>query len=557
MFYWFGILILLPVIALIIGNYRNNSQIKKKFADIKEQWAKPKEAERNFNLIAAHFTHFDHKNPIAVTTATDLDTENIFAFIDRTSSNPGRQYLYTKLHCPETDFSRLNDLEKRVTFLNKDAALREQIQLKLSDLNSTDAYYLPELFSKTHAYLFDVLGRFYIKIAPALLIATAVSLCVVHNSLFFLLLFVLLITNAIIHYGNKSKMYSYTHSLPQLLLLINVAQWLDAKNLFGQSETFKQSFANLLRLKKSLGFINLQTKIAKDPTDITFMVTEWFKILFLTEPLIFISSIKGVNKYLGDIRNVYESVAEIDLAISIQSVRDGLPYYCKPDFISVGEKVDVTDCFHPLIENCVPNSMAISYNQGVLITGSNMSGKTTFIRAIAINSLLSQTIHTCCAREYHAPPLNIFTSINMTDDLGEHKSYFQSEALSVLTIIEGCEAGKPVRNLVIIDEIFRGTNTFERISAAKAVLSHLVENKCFVFVSTHDLELAELLGNDYKVFSFEEIMGPDRLIFDYKIKSGLLKNKNGIAVLKGLGYPDSIITEAQKVNLQLREKYEL
>ncbi len=145
----------------------------------------------------------------------------------------------------------------------------------------------------------------------------------------------------------------------------------------------------------------------------------------------------------------------------------------------------------------------------------------------------------------------------MSDDLGAHKSYFQAEALSIRNIIRANEAAKPLNSLVIIDEIFRGTNTIERIAAAKAVLSYFIETKSFVLVSTHDLELAALLGNDYKVFSFEELSGDDRLIFDYKIKEGLLKNKNGIAVLKGLDYPQNIIDEAGKISVQLRDKYDL
>lgn len=186
-----------------------------------------------------------------------------------------------------------------------------------------------------------------------------------------------------------------------------------------------------------------------------------------------------------------------------------------------------------------------------------MSGKTTFIRSVAINAILAQTINTCFATEYKSPALRILTSININDDLDGSKSYFQTEAIAVKNIIDKVISSKPANSLVIIDEIFRGTNTIERIAAAKAVLTYLVKNNSFVFVSTHDLELAELLGADYKVFSFEERVGDDRLIFDYKIKEGLLKNKNGIAILKGLGFPNSIIDNAGTVGKQLRDRYGL
>lgn len=151
--------------------------------------------------------------------------------------------------------------------------------------------------------------------------------------------------------------------------------------------------------------------------------------------------------------------------------------------------------------------------------------------------------------------MSIFTSIRINDNIEEHKSYFQAEALSILNILE--KSAQQTNSLVIIDEIFRGTNTIERISAAKAILSYLTCHKNFVFVSTHDLELAELLGPEYLTYSFEERAADTRLIFDYKIKAGLLKNKNGIAILTALGYPETIIENANTISNVLREKYNL
>jgi len=341
------------------------------------------------------------------------------------------------------------------------------------------------------------------------------------------------------------------------LVLFKVSNWLKNHNLLRDNENTRLSMVNMGKLKNSLNYITLQNKAAIDPTDIYYLVTEWLKMFLLIEPLVFIKSITKVNKYLSDIKVVYEAVAEVDVAISIQSVRDGAAHYCKPQLTTGNTHIIIKNLYHPLIENCVSNSIAIDNTQGILVTGSNMSGKTTFIRAIAINALLSQTINTSFATVYQAPPLKIFTSIDMTDDLGDNKSYFQAEALAVKNIVAQTIASKPINSLVIIDEIFRGTNTIERIAAAKAVLSYFIHNQSFVFVSTHDLELAELLGSDYKVFSFEEVIGDDRLVFDYKIKEGLLKNRNGIAVLKGVGFPESIIDEANKVSSQLREKYNL
>jgi hypothetical protein len=554
MIYWFVIILIVCVIIVAANFFRRRFLEKKKLAAIKETWGQPKAADRHFKLIAAYLTAFGGDYTAC---AADLDLDDVFCYIDRTSSKPGQQYLFKKLHSPEISESYFADLEKRIEKFKGDPDLRELSQLKLSSLNSDDALYLPGLFSKTQQSLFDPAIQWYIRIAAPLVIGLFAGFLIAPNPFYILLLFVLIIANFAIHYSNKAKMLRYTHSLPQLLLLYNVSKWLFDNNLLKQNDKIEKSLANMAKLKKSLSFINVQNKVAADPTDISYLLSEWIKILFLLEPLSFVVSINQVNKYPDDIRVLFECVGEVDMAISVQSVRVGLPWYCKPRFLKEGENIVIKELYHPLIENCVPNSITIDHRQGVLVTGSNMSGKTTFIRTIAINALLSQTINTSFAGEYKAPPLQILTSINMSDDLGAHKSYFQAEAISIRNIIRADAACKPLNSLVIIDEIFRGTNTIERIAAAKAVLSYFIENKSFVLVSTHDLELAALLGSDYKVFSFEELSGDDRLTFDYKLKEGLLKNKNGIAVLKGLDYPQHIIDEAGRISIQLRDKYDL
>jgi hypothetical protein len=557
MVYWLIAGLLIGLIVLISGYFRSRSSTRKKLANIREKWGKPVEAYRSFKLISSYLTVSNVEANISADTAADLDIDSVFSFIDRTNSRPGQQLLYKKLHCFDPADDNFNKLEIQIAALNKDRERRERIELKLSELNSNDAYYLPELFSKKHSSLFNPLVEIYIKISPFLVIASIAGLSITGSQVFFLWLLALLLANTVIHFLNKKNILSYTHSLPQLLKLINVTKWLIDKAVFDKDATLESSLEKVSKLKRSLVLINVQNGVVNDPTDVTYVINEWFKMLFLIEPVIFLSSIAKVNKYLDDIKILYEAVAEVDVCISIQSVRDGLPYYCKPDFSNSASKFFIEDLYHPLIENCTSNSISSDNSKVVLITGSNMSGKTTFIRAIALNTLLAQTIHTCCANTYQAPALKILTSIHMSDDLDAQKSYFQAEALSVLNIINNSSSNEAVKSLVIIDEIFRGTNTIERIAAAMSVLTHLIENENFVFVSTHDLELAELLGDNNTVYSFEELIKDNQLVFDYKIREGVLKNKNGIAVLQRLGYPQTIIDAAFNASKRLRDKYDL
>lgn len=554
----YAVLITISIIACLalISYLKNSSLKKKKLAAIRLQWGKPVDDGRNFKLAAAYRNIIAQTHSLNDATATDLDLDTVFNFVDRTNSKCGQQYLYNKLYSNTSTLHEVSAIDTQINALPADSNLLETYQLKLSDLGTNNAYYLPELFKAPLPPLFNALTTFYIRVSGIVTFTLLILTLARPNQYYFITLMGMVMLNFAVHYANKGRIAQYTHSLPQLIKLINAAKWFRRQQGTTPDEATAQAINNTYKLKRSLRFVSISEKV-NDPTDITFALMELLRILFLLEPLMFVTSINRVNKYRLNIGHVYEYVSRIDFLISIMSLRAGLPFYSKPQFNNDSE-LAVDALYHPLVDGCIPNDMLTSAHQGVLITGSNMSGKTTFIRAMAINTLLSQTLFTSCSKSYRAPWLNIHTSIRISDDVEEHKSYFQAEAISVLDILKKCDAAKPVKSLVIIDEIFRGTNTIERIAAAKAVLAYLTANSNFVFVSTHDLELAELLGSDYAVYSFEELVTDGaRLIFDYKIKPGLLKNKNGIAILNALGYPQTVVDDAGVVSEQLREKYQL
>jgi len=560
MFYWLFTAVVFA--AILIGFYIYNyfdklNTTRRNLERIQNKWGRPVNARRNFKLIAAYLNGYDGPGKITGTIADDLDLNNVFNYIDRPNSKPGKQYLYKKLFTPDTDFESLLKFDKKIDSLNMPRPDQERIELELAKLNSPDAYFLAELFLKEHEFLLVPLMSLYIRISGLAIIGLIISLFIAPNLVCFMVLIALLVGNVALHYGTRNKISSYTRSLPQLMILHSVAKRLTKKLTMENDEQVRISLNLLAGLNRTLNLVSFESKIADNPDNFSYAVYKFIKLLFLLEPLMFITSVKRINKYRGDIEVLYKYVAEIDMLISIQSVRVGLPHYSKPVFYTENMQMDLTDMFHPLIYNCVPNSIHTRTDEGVLITGSNMSGKTTFIRSIAINTLLAQTIYTTCTNGYKAPLLRLQTSIRTTDDLGEHKSYFQAEALSILDIINQSGGDEPVKSLIIIDEIFRGTNTIERIAAAKSVLTYLTDNKNFVFVSTHDLELAELLDNDYAVYSFEETVNDTRLIFDYKMKTGVLKNKNGIAILETIGYPETVVEDAYIVSEELRRKYVL
>lgn len=181
-----------------------------------------------------------------------------------------------------------------------------------------------------------------------------------------------------------------------------------------------------------------------------------------------------------------------------------------------------------------------------------MSGKSTFIRAVGINVILGLTINTCFAREFVTPRMKVHSAIRVSDDLLNEKSYYFEEVLTIKNLLAEsvCAPG----NLFLLDELFKGTNTIERIATEKAVLNYLNNGPNLVLVSTHDLELAGYLGETFDLYHFSEQLEKQEILFDYKLKRGILVNTNAIRILELNAYPPQVITDALQTAQQLKNE---
>lgn len=231
------------------------------------------------------------------------------------------------------------------------------------------------------------------------------------------------------------------------------------------------------------------------------------------------------------------------MAISIASLRAGLPVYAIPSFTGRRKEIKLTQLYHPLIDHCVPNDFYLA-DKSLLLTGSNMSGKSTFIKAINLNLISSQVLNTSFATSYVAPFFRIATCMRIRDDVMNNKSYYMHEVDTIKRLMDVAE-NTAAQYVFTIDEVFKGTNTIERISAAKAILEYLNRGDHLVLVSTHDVELTQLLKDSFDLHYFQESIEQDTLSFDYQIKSGALTVRNAINILEHVGYPEQVIQEAR------------
>src|SRR5690606_15824192 len=139
----------------------------------------------------------------------------------------------------------------------------------------------------------------------------------------------------------------------------------------------------------------------------------------------------------------------------------------------------------------------------------------------------------------------LFSVIRIEDDLTSASSYFFKEVDEIKQIIDQTNANEPA--LILLDELFKGTNTLERIASAKAVLSYLSQKNCHVFVSTHDIELTTLLNEQFELVYFSESIDETGIHFDYKMKFGTPKHGNAIRILELNDYPKSLVAEAKSI----------
>lgn len=189
---------------------------------------------------------------------------------------------------------------------------------------------------------------------------------------------------------------------------------------------------------------------------------------------------------------------------------------------------------HPLIaeEEAVANTIRMK-EETVIITGSNMSGKTTFLRSIGMNMILANAGAAVCAEEMQVSRMKLFTSMRVSDDVSRGISTFYAELLRIKEMVEYGKSERPM--LCLIDEIFKGTNSADRIVGAEAVIRKLTGKNCLTMVSTHDFELCRLAEN----YHFEEFYTESGIRFDYRLKRGMCTTTNALYLLKMAGLTEN------------------
>jgi DNA mismatch repair ATPase MutS len=300
------------------------------------------------------------------------------------------------------------------------------------------------------------------------------------------------------------------------------------------SETYgKTASAEIQRLETLTDIVSMRASIIHFPVNLLTMIDIQCAISFE----------KWCHESGVFFEQWVEAIAKMETVSSLSLLLYDNPGWCMPVINDTENSfvISTSGAAHPLIpaESSVANDF-VSDRKGRInvITGSNMSGKSTFLRTIALNLVLAYAGAPVCARQMECSLMKIYTSMRIIDNLGKHVSSFYAELLRIRMIID--ESKYKEKIFFALDELFRGTNSRDRILGARAVIKSLGRENVAGMISTHDLELTELAQDgsaDIVNYHFRETYENDGILFDYKIYDGVSTTSDAVYLMKKAGIP--------------------
>ncbi len=542
----FGALIAFYLFVVIQGKF-SERKIKKYFITrLKKEYNRLNDAEYSSERMKAATGMYEwHKGEsfnIDDITWNDIDGDRLYKAINHCYSSAGDEYFYYRMRTPvlienREDFRKNEEI---YAYMKEHEEERIKFQLLFARMGRTGKFSLYRYLE----YLCELPGKKAIVfIWPWILTILGIIMLSINVHIGLIILAFVIVYQNVTYMKKKKDIEPYLVSFQYILRMLDTAEKV-AKVV---PEVWKAEGEELKSLRKSLKDISgsniwfvSSDYSANAATDIVSGILMFFKMLTHVDLFIFYRMLGTVSTHIDEIDRINMLLGKMETDITISAFRQALDYYAVPVFTDKGMKIE--EAIHPLISEPVANSFEIS--KGMLLTGSNASGKSTFLKTVAICALLAQTIQTVPAREYVAERYRIFSSMSLRDDLESGESYYMVEIRSIKRILEAVEEDD-VKVLCFVDEVLRGTNTVERIAAASEIMRSFSGENMLCFAATHDIELTQLLADVYDNYHFEEEIENNDILFPYKLLKGPANTRNAIKLLSLMGYPDSLIENAE------------
>ena len=551
----FLIIVLVWILIFFISGTINERRMLRAYKDklIKEYGSSNKREykDEEFSHIDAYFKKHKLQYYLDDITWNDLNMDDIFKQMDYAKSSAGDEYLYYLLRTPKTEQVNWDAFEEKVAYFMAHEKDRLALQLALHRMGRTGKYSIYDYLDNLES-----LGkRSSMKsIIADIILLLSIVLMFINLSWGLVIFFVALLFNVKEYLSKKGEIEPYITSFRYLFRVLNEVDEFKKLKIsviepqVNELAELKEKFASFMR------FSYLLMSPGRMSGDMMEIGLDYIRMIFHLDIIKFNSMLAQVCAKKHETDRMLTIIGELDVCLCVGEYRTLLDEYTIPEYRT--NSYFAEQLYHPLLQNPVKNDVDVK--KSMLITGSNASGKSTFLKTVALNAILAQTIHTVCAEAYVADCFRIYSSLTLKDNIFDGDSYYMAEIKSIKRIMDAYEDdGAPV--LAFVDEVLRGTNTIERISASSVILQQMSGKNGYCFAATHDLELTEILKNYYENVHFEESIENNDIVFPYRLKKGKATTRNAIALLSIMGYDSAITNQAQNQaqRFEINHKWEV
>lgn len=496
-----------------------------------------------FESLTHYFTAHKEEGRYYVDDITwhDLDMDNIFMLINHTQSSVGQEYLYALLRSPESSEEKLKERRRLTQFFMSHPDERVALQDIFHTIGRTRKVSVSDYLH----LLSDVEPEDNrIHFALDILILLAAGLLFVTPSWGIIVLMLLIGYSIVRYFKRKNQIEPYIITFTYMSRILSGADAvcrLSVPEITEYADRLKRAASAFTGFRRFQYILTSDRGVGGDPAE---LLLDYLRMIFHVDLIKFNSMRRELMAHEAEADELLAVLGELESAIAIGAFCTFLPVSTQPVLTPYEEGVRMPfvlkEAYHPMLKEPVPNS--ITAGRGVLITGSNASGKSTFLKTAAICAILAQTIYAVPAAHYEGTFYEIYSSMALSDSLESGESYYMVEIRSLKRILDAAEGARPV--LCFVDEVLRGTNTVERIAASSRILRSLCVGRVLCFAATHDIELTYILDRFYDNYHFEEAVAGGDVVFDYTLKAGSAATRNAIKLLSVMGYPELIVQEA-------------
>lgn len=500
-----------------------------------------KAIEGDYSSFADGEEFIDHNHPFT----SDLDIfgeSSIFQYINRTTTGMGKTKLAHCFSNPEKNANKIQSKQKAISELSYMIDWRQNFIAKAFSVleNKDEKEQIIEWLNGSK--MFDRKRfKFIIIFVPLLTFSMFFLYAFNLINVAYLLLYLVVPMVIVGFYLRRSNKIHNQISRKSQLLSKYATLLSEIETYNFESEVLISHQKTLFDNKHSASFIIKKLSKITNAFDarLNMLVGVILNIFLLWDLLQIYRLETWQKKHKRNLPIWFEVIAEFDAFNSLANSSFNNPNSVFPEISKSDFQIISTDLGHPLIDRNerVDNDFIINdWRQFLIITGANMAGKSTYLRTVGVNLVLAMTGSAVCAKSFKFTPVEIFTSIRTKDSLQKNESYFYAELKRLQMIINRLNNGEHL--FIILDEILKGTNSKDKQEGSKALLKQLINLNSSGIIATHDLalgSLADIYTRNIVNHCFEVEIENEKLIFDYKLKSGISKNLNATFLMKQMG----------------------